>query len=187
MAKGITPDMVQSMVKTWVPMGGSGLELVQSLLGQFGGGLMGGASKSADKDDDDKSAKGRRAEPSHCKRYDFCAVERDAAGGDRRCARQWAGCRDSAAGARRRLPEPRHASLTALKGTDGAPLDNALILWFPGPATATGEDLAELHLHGGRAVVAAVEAALGAMPGVRPAVAGEFTRRCVRQWTDRLG
>jgi hypothetical protein len=61
MAKGITPDMVQSMVKTWVPMGGSGLELVQSLLGQFGGGLMGGASKSADKDDDDKSAKGRKS------------------------------------------------------------------------------------------------------------------------------
>ena len=53
--------MVQSMVKTWVPMGGSGLELVQSLLGQFGGGLMGGASKSADKDDDDKSAKGRKS------------------------------------------------------------------------------------------------------------------------------
>jgi len=76
-----------------------------------------------------------------------------------------------------RFPTPRHASLAALKGADGAPLDNALILWFPGPATATGEDLAELHLHGGRAVVAAVEAALGAMPGVRPAVAGEFTRR----------
>ncbi|GAO80704.1 MULTISPECIES: DUF6489 family protein [unclassified Sphingopyxis] len=61
MAKGITPDMVQSMVKTWVPMGGSGLELVQSLLGQFGGGLMGGGSKSADKDDDDKAAKGRKS------------------------------------------------------------------------------------------------------------------------------
>ena len=61
MAKGITPDMVQSMVKTWVPMGGSGLELVQSLLGQFGGGLMGGAPKSADKDGDDKSAKGRKS------------------------------------------------------------------------------------------------------------------------------
>jgi tRNA modification GTPase len=76
-----------------------------------------------------------------------------------------------------RLPEPRHASLAALKGRDGAPLDNALILWFPGPATATGEDLAELHLHGGRAVVAAVEAALGVIPGLRPAVAGEFTRR----------
>lgn len=76
-----------------------------------------------------------------------------------------------------RLPEPRHASLATLKGSDGAPLDHALILWFPRPATATGEDLAELHLHGGRAVVAAVEAALGAMPGLRPAVAGEFTRR----------
>ncbi|WP_093510013.1 tRNA uridine-5-carboxymethylaminomethyl(34) synthesis GTPase MnmE [Sphingopyxis sp. YR583] len=76
-----------------------------------------------------------------------------------------------------RLPDPRHASLAALKDASGVPLDRALILWFPGPATATGEDLAELHLHGGRAVVAAVEAALAAMPGLRPAVAGEFTRR----------
>jgi tRNA modification GTPase len=76
-----------------------------------------------------------------------------------------------------RLPEPRQASLAALKDTDGTPLDNALILWFPGPATATGEDLAELHLHGGRAVVAAVEAALAATPGLRRAEAGEFTRR----------
>lgn len=76
-----------------------------------------------------------------------------------------------------RLPEPRHASLATLKDADGTPLDNALILWFPGPATATGEDLAELHLHGGRAVVAAVETALAAMPGLRAAVAGEFTRR----------
>ena len=76
-----------------------------------------------------------------------------------------------------RLPAPRRASLAALKDTDGRPLDNALILWFPGPATATGEDLAELHLHGGRAVVAAVETALSAMPGLRAAVAGEFTRR----------
>jgi len=76
-----------------------------------------------------------------------------------------------------RLPAPRQASLAALKDTDGRPLDNALILWFPGPATATGEDLAELHLHGGRAVVAAVETALSAMPGLRAAVAGEFTRR----------
>src|SRR3546814_10128659 len=46
MAKGITPDMVQAMVKGWVPMGESGLGLVQSLLGQFGGGLMGGAAKA---------------------------------------------------------------------------------------------------------------------------------------------
>ncbi len=76
-----------------------------------------------------------------------------------------------------RLPAPRHASLATLKDANGAPLDSALILWFRGPATATGEDLAELHLHGGRAVVAAVEAALGAMPGLRRAAPGEFTRR----------
>lgn len=76
-----------------------------------------------------------------------------------------------------RLPMPRRASLAELKDADGAPLDRALLLWFPGPATATGEDLAELHLHGGRAVVAAVEAALAAIPGLRRAEAGEFTRR----------
>ena len=76
-----------------------------------------------------------------------------------------------------RLPAPRRASLSELRTIDGAPLDRALVLWFPGPATATGEDLAELHLHGGRAVVAAVEAALGTIAGLRPALAGEFTRR----------
>jgi tRNA modification GTPase len=76
-----------------------------------------------------------------------------------------------------RLPVPRRASLAELKDAAGAPLDRALLLWFPGPATATGEDLAELHLHGGRAVVAAVEAALGALPGLRRAEPGEFTRR----------
>jgi len=76
-----------------------------------------------------------------------------------------------------RLPAPRRASLAELSDGEGAPLDRALVLWFPGPATATGEDLAELHLHGGRAVVAAVEAALGAMPGLRRAEPGEFTRR----------
>ena len=76
-----------------------------------------------------------------------------------------------------RLPDARRASLAELKDADGAALDRALILWFPGPATATGEDLAELHLHGGRAVVAAVEAALGVIPGLRRADPGEFTRR----------
>ena len=76
-----------------------------------------------------------------------------------------------------RLPEPRHASLALLADAGGAPLDKALVLWFPGPATATGEDLAELHLHGGRAVVVAVEAALAATPGLRRAAPGEFTRR----------
>lgn len=75
------------------------------------------------------------------------------------------------------LPSPRRATLAELKTPVGEPLDRALILWFPGPATATGEDLAELHLHGGRAVVAAVETALAALPGLRRAEAGEFTRR----------
>jgi tRNA modification GTPase len=76
-----------------------------------------------------------------------------------------------------RLPVPRQASLARLTDPEGGALDHALILWFPGPATATGEDLAELHLHGGRAVVAAVEAVLAAMPGLRRAAPGEFTRR----------
>lgn len=79
-----------------------------------------------------------------------------------------------------RLPPPRRASLAALRDpAGGTELDRALLLWFPGPATATGEDLAELHLHGGRAVVRAVEAALAALPGLRPAAPGEFTRRAL--------
>ena len=56
-------------------------------------------------------------------------------------------------------------------------LDRALVLWLPGPNNATGEDTAELHCHGGRAVIAAVEAALSQIPGLRAAAAGEFTRR----------
>jgi tRNA modification GTPase len=77
-----------------------------------------------------------------------------------------------------RLPPPRRATLRTLS-TDVTHLDRALVLIFPGPTTATGEDLAELHLHGGRAVVRAVEAALAAMPGLRAAEAGEFTRRAL--------
>lgn len=76
------------------------------------------------------------------------------------------------------LPPPRRAALRTLR--DGEThLDRALVLTFPGPATATGEDLAELHLHGGRSVVRAVEAALAAMPGLRAAEPGEFTRRAL--------
>jgi len=75
------------------------------------------------------------------------------------------------------LPEPRRASYRTLRVSRGTVLDRALVLWFPGPRTATGEDLAELHLHGGRAVVAAVEAALNDLPGMRRAQPGEFTRR----------
>ena len=51
------------------------------------------------------------------------------------------------------------------------------MLWLPGPKSETGEDMAELHLHGGRAVIAGVLGALGRLPGFRPAEAGEFTRR----------
>lgn len=76
-----------------------------------------------------------------------------------------------------RVPEPRRASLARLRDADGALLDEALVLWFPGPNTATGEDLAEFHGHGGRAVIAAVEAALAALSGLRRAEPGEFTRR----------
>lgn len=75
------------------------------------------------------------------------------------------------------VPPPRRASVMILRGSDGEALDRALVLWMPGPTTATGEDLVELHCHGGRAVVAAVEDALALMPGLRKAVAGEFTRR----------
>ena len=77
------------------------------------------------------------------------------------------------------LPEARRAGLRALRNADGAMLDRALVLTFPGPATATGEDLVELHCHGGRAVVAAVVAALVAHPGCRAAEPGEFTRRAL--------
>lgn len=76
-----------------------------------------------------------------------------------------------------RLPEPRRAVTATLRDGAGDVLDRALVLWLPGPTTATGEDCAELHLHGGRAVVRAVEGALAALPGLRPALPGEFTRR----------
>jgi len=76
-----------------------------------------------------------------------------------------------------RLPSPRRASLRLLKGADGAPLDRGLVLFLPGPGSATGEDMAEFHVHGGRAVVEALARALLGVPGLRPAKAGEFTRR----------
>ena len=76
-----------------------------------------------------------------------------------------------------RLPQPRRAALTELRDAQGEVLDQALALWLPGPGTATGEDVVELHCHGGRAVIAAVEAALAAIPELRRATPGEFTRR----------
>ena len=76
----------------------------------------------------------------------------------------------------RAAPRPRMASLRALRADDGLVLDEALVLWLPGPASYTGEDSAEFHLHGGPAVVAGVLEALGAQ-GLRLAEPGEFTRR----------
>ncbi|NNG05694.1 MAG: tRNA uridine-5-carboxymethylaminomethyl(34) synthesis GTPase MnmE [Inquilinus sp.] len=77
----------------------------------------------------------------------------------------------------RALPAPRRASLARLHDAAGDVLDSGLVLWFPGPASATGEDVAELHLHGGAAVAASIVEALAALPGLRPAEPGEFTRR----------
>ena len=78
------------------------------------------------------------------------------------------------------LPDPRRAALRVLRDPrDGAVLDHAITLVFTGPRTATGEDCVEFHVHGGRAVVAAVEAAIATQPGTRHAEAGEFTRRAL--------
>ena len=74
------------------------------------------------------------------------------------------------------LPAPRRASLRAIRGAAGDVLDRALILWLPGPASYTGENSAELHLHGGAAVLRAVLERLTAL-GARQAEPGEFTRR----------
>jgi tRNA modification GTPase len=76
-----------------------------------------------------------------------------------------------------RIPEQRKAVLARVRGLNGAIIDQALVLWFPGPQSETGEDVAELQLHGGRAVIVAVMAALSQVEGLRPAEAGEFTRR----------
>ncbi|MBA4042116.1 MAG: tRNA uridine-5-carboxymethylaminomethyl(34) synthesis GTPase MnmE, partial [Sphingobium sp.] len=78
------------------------------------------------------------------------------------------------------LPPNRTAALRTLRhpGTRDA-LDQAIVIAFVGPQSATGEDIVEFHLHGGRAVVAVVLAALAEIPGLRAAEAGEFTRRAL--------
>ncbi|XP_033820958.1 tRNA modification GTPase GTPBP3, mitochondrial [Periophthalmus magnuspinnatus] len=84
----------------------------------------------------------------------------------------------SMAGLKHTPPPPRTALLRSI--TDPRTkevLDRGLVLWFPGPHSFTGEDSAEFHIHGGPAVVAAVLQALGNVAGMRPAEAGEFTRR----------
>jgi tRNA modification GTPase len=76
-----------------------------------------------------------------------------------------------------KIPEPRKAALARIRGADNEIIDEALAMWFPAPHSETGEDTAELQLHGGRAVIAATLAVLGKIEGLRPAEAGEFTRR----------
>jgi tRNA modification GTPase len=78
----------------------------------------------------------------------------------------------------RRIPEPRRAVLAKIRDPVSLEeIDSGLALWFPGPRSETGEDMAELQLHGGRAVVAATLSSLGRLEGFRPAEPGEFTRR----------
>jgi tRNA modification GTPase len=76
-----------------------------------------------------------------------------------------------------KMPPPRMATRALLRDAIGQSIDDAVVLWFPGPASATGEDVAELHVHGGRAVLASLFGSLSAMRNLRPAEPGEFTRR----------
>lgn len=86
------------------------------------------------------------------------------------------------------IPQPRVAELRTFRRQDGTVLDRGLVLYFEGPSSFTGEDVAEFHVHGGRAVVAALLQDISALPGCRLAEAGEFTRRAfVNGKIDLLG
>jgi tRNA modification GTPase len=79
-----------------------------------------------------------------------------------------------------KVPEARRAAHALVRDpVSGELIDDALALWFPAPRSETGEDVVELQLHGGRAIVSAVFQALGNIDGFRPAGAGEFTRRAL--------
>ncbi len=75
------------------------------------------------------------------------------------------------------IPPPRVATRARVFDPDGGPIDDGLVLWFPAPASFTGEDVAEFHVHGGTAVLAALIEVLAARPDVSPAEPGDFTRR----------
>jgi tRNA modification GTPase len=77
------------------------------------------------------------------------------------------------------LPKPRMATRRKINSPDREPIDDGLLIWFPGPASFTGEDVAEFHMHGGRAVIDGLLDVLADVPGLRPAEPGEFTRRAV--------
>src|SRR3954466_10453807 len=74
-------------------------------------------------------------------------------------------------------PAPRQASRRLLHDGAGQPIDDSVVLWFPGPASATGDDVAEFHVHGGRAVLVALFTTISVIPNMRAAEPGEFTRR----------
>jgi tRNA modification GTPase len=76
-----------------------------------------------------------------------------------------------------KIPSARLATRALLRDANGQAIDDAVVLWFPGPASATGEDVAELHVHGGRAVLASLFASLSGRKNLRAAEPGEFTRR----------
>src|ERR1700747_443827 len=76
-----------------------------------------------------------------------------------------------------KVPGPRMATRALLRDANEQPIDDAVILWFPAPSTATGEDVAEFHAHGSRGVLAALFAALSSLEDVRAAEPGEFPRR----------
>lgn len=78
-----------------------------------------------------------------------------------------------------KLPAPRQASRRLLRDGTGQPIDDAVVLWFPGPASATGEDVAEFHVHGSRAVLAALFSSISSIPNTGAAEPGEFTRRAL--------
>src|SRR6202012_813653 len=76
-----------------------------------------------------------------------------------------------------KISAPRAATRALLRDVRGQPVDDAVVLWFPGPASATGEDVAEFHVHGGRAVLASLFASLSLIDNVRAAEPGESPRR----------
>lgn len=77
----------------------------------------------------------------------------------------------------RPVPEPRRMVVRRVFDADGAMIDDAMVVVFPGPGSFSGEDMAEIHCHGGRAVVTDVCARIDAFGVARLAEAGEFTRR----------
>jgi tRNA modification GTPase len=76
-----------------------------------------------------------------------------------------------------KIPVPRLATRALLRDTNREPIDDAIVLWFPRPSSATGQDVAEFHVHGGRAVLVSLFASLSTIENVRAAEPGEFTRR----------